>query len=89
MAERFANEQMAAELSRIKIMGPEAIEAWYVCDETELAQSLGPATLNTDDNMHIENRTPREAFLPLMQENATWIEALATRARASRAVARR
>ncbi|HEX8136738.1 MAG TPA: fused MFS/spermidine synthase [Pyrinomonadaceae bacterium] len=88
-AERLANEQMAQELRRIKITGPEAIEAWYVCDETELAQSLGPATLNTDDNMHIENRTPREAFLPLMAENATWIEALATRARAAREVARR
>ena len=33
--------------------------------------------------MHIENRTPREAFLPLMEVNAKWIEQLATEGRAA------
>jgi hypothetical protein len=28
--------------------------------------------------MRVENRAPREAFLPMMQANAEWVEALAT-----------
>jgi len=34
------------------------------------------AKINTDDNMHIEMTVPREAFQPLMQGNAEWVEAL-------------
>lgn len=88
VGERLTDPQIAAELSRIKIKGAEDVESWYVCDETQLSVALGPAVINTDDNMHIENRTPREAFLPLMEENATWIAALAARARAARPVAK-
>ncbi|HEX8144937.1 MAG TPA: fused MFS/spermidine synthase [Pyrinomonadaceae bacterium] len=89
IGERFANQQMAAEMARIQIKGQADIESWYVCDETQLGPALTGAVINTDDNMHIENRTPREAFLPLMEANATWIEALAAQSRAARPVAKR
>jgi hypothetical protein len=36
------------------------------------------APLNTDDNMLIEHRAPREAFKPLMEENSLWIASLKT-----------
>ncbi|HEX8773859.1 MAG TPA: fused MFS/spermidine synthase [Pyrinomonadaceae bacterium] len=88
IGERMANPQIAAELARIQIKEPADIESWYVCDETQLSPALGGALINTDDNMSIENRTPREAFLPLMESNADWIEALAAQARAARPVAR-
>jgi spermidine synthase len=88
IGERMANPQMAAELARVQIKGQSDIESWYVCDETQLGPALDGALINTDDNMNIENRTPREAFLPLMEANATWIEALAAQARAARPVAK-
>ncbi|HEY6189904.1 MAG TPA: fused MFS/spermidine synthase [Pyrinomonadaceae bacterium] len=88
IGERLANPQIAAELARIQIKGQGDIESWYVCDETQLGPAVDGAIINTDDNMNIENRTPREAFLPLMEANATWIETLAAQARASRPVAR-
>jgi spermidine synthase len=83
MTERFNDPKIKAELARINIMGRSDVEAWYVCDETQLTPALEGATINTDDNMHIENRTPREAFLPLMDVNAKWIEQLATEGRAA------
>jgi len=83
MTERFHDEKIKAELARIKIMGRSDVEAWYVCDETQLTPAIDGATINTDDNMHIENRTPREAFLPLMEVNAKWIEQLAAEGRAA------
>ena len=50
---------------------------WFVCDETKLGPAVAGAKINTDDNMHIETTVPREAFRPLMQKNAEWVEALA------------
>lgn len=88
MTERFKDEKIKAELARINIMGRGDVESWYVCDQTQLAPATEGATINTDDNMHIENRTPREAFLPLMEVNAKWIEQLATEGRAALPLAR-
>jgi spermidine synthase len=86
--ERLGDPQIMAELNRIKIRGRSDVESWYVCDETQLGPAVEGAVINTDDNMHIENRTPREAFLPLMATNATWIETLAAEGRAARFLAR-
>ena len=76
LSERMSDVRVAAELARIQIKQPADIESWYVCDETSLAPALIGAVINTDDNMLVENRAPREAFLPLMEANAAWIEAL-------------
>lgn len=81
VAERMKEPRAAAELSRIQIKSEADLLNWYICDETELGPRVAGAVINTDDNMHIENRAPREAFLPLMQANAEWIEALARSAR--------
>jgi len=53
------------------------IRSWLVCDETKLGPAVAGAKINTDDNMHIEMTVPREAFRPLMNANAEWVEALA------------
>jgi spermidine synthase len=84
IAERMTDPLAAAELARVNIKGRSDVESWYVCDETQLKGALDGAVINTDDNMHIENRAPREAFLPLMDVNANWIETLAAKARAAR-----
>jgi spermidine synthase len=81
MSERLNDERVKKELARVNINGAEDVLSWYVCDETELAPAVAGAVINTDDNMHVENRAPREAFLPLMNANAEWIESLAARAR--------
>lgn len=87
ITERLGDPQIMAELNRIKIKGRNDVESWYVCDETQLGPAVKDAVINTDDNMHIENRTPREAFLPLIGTNATWIETLAAEGRAARTLA--
>ena len=69
---------MAKELSRIKVNSPHDLEAWFVCDEKLLDQAVLNAAINTDDNMRVENRAPREAFLPMTEANGAWIEELAT-----------
>jgi spermidine synthase len=81
MSERLTDERMRAEMARVNINGAEDILSWYVCDETELVPAIAGAVINTDDNMRVENRAPREAFLPLMESNAAWVEELARRAR--------
>jgi spermidine synthase len=88
VAERMQNERVAKELSRIKINAPVDLESWFVCDETQLAPALAGAVINTDDNMRVENRAPREAFLPVMEANSAWIEKLAQESRAARNLAR-
>jgi spermidine synthase len=88
ITERFNDPKIRAELARIKIMGRGDVESWYVCDETQLTPAVEGAIINTDDNMFIENRTPREAFLPLMEVNAKWIEQLAAEGRATLPLAR-
>jgi spermidine synthase len=77
LGERMSDTRVATELARIKIKGPEDILDWYVCDETRLGPAVAGAVINTDDNMRIETSAPREAFLPFMETNATWIETLA------------
>jgi spermidine synthase len=88
LAERMSEPRTTAELARIQIKSAPDLLNWYICDETQLAPALRGAVINTDDNMHIENRAPREAFLPLMEANAAWIEALASQARSARTIAK-
>ena len=74
--ERVSDPRIAAELARVNIKGEADVRAWYVCDETQLAPAVSGAVINTDDNMHIETTAPREAFRPLLETNAAWIESL-------------
>jgi spermidine synthase len=77
--ERMQDERVAKELARINIRSAEDLESWFVCDETVLAPAVQGAVINTDDNMRVENRAPREAFLPMTAANAEWIESLAAK----------
>jgi spermidine synthase len=87
IGERMQDERVAKELSRIKINAPADLESWFVCDETQLAPAVDGAVINTDDNMRVENRAPREAFLPMIEANSAWIERLAQQSRAARNLA--
>jgi spermidine synthase len=75
--ERMGDGRVSAELARVNIKSEADVKAWYVCDELRLGPAVAGAVINTDDNMHIETTVPREAFRPLMQSNAAWVEALA------------
>ena len=77
LSERFRDPRMAAELARVDLKSEADIRGWYLCDETRLGPAVAGAKINTDDNMHIEMTVPREAFRPLMQSNADWVQALA------------
>ena len=77
MKERIGEQRIAAELARVNIKGEADVRAWYVCDEKQLWPAVAGAVINTDDNMHIETTVPREAFRPLLETNAAWIEKLA------------
>jgi spermidine synthase len=79
LRERMGDSLMAAELARVGMKTAEDVMSWYVCDETRLAPAVAGAVINTDDNMHIETVVPREAFKPLMQDNAAWIEMLSVK----------
>lgn len=74
--ERMGDPRMAAELTRVNIKAEADVRAWYVCDEKQLAPAVAGAVINTDDNMHIETTVPREAFRPLLETNAAWVEKL-------------
>jgi spermidine synthase len=74
--ERVGYPLIATELARVNMKDEADIRAWYVCDEKQLAPAVAGAVINTDDNMHIETTVPREAFRPLLETNANWIEAL-------------
>jgi len=76
LTERMSDPRMSAELARVGMKSEADVRSWYVCDETQLTPATAGAVINTDDNMHIETTVPREAFLPLMQANAAWIESL-------------
>ena len=73
---RFADPRIAKEISRVGLNSEEDIRSWFVCDESRLGPAVAGAKINTDDNMHIETTVPREAFRPLMQANASWVEQL-------------
>lgn len=77
--ERVSDPRISAELGRVNIKTEADVRAWYVCDETQLAPAVAGAVINTDDNMHIETTAPREAFRPLLETNAAWIESLGNR----------
>jgi spermidine synthase len=81
LAERLADSRVQAELARVNLHSEGDVRSWFVCDESRLAPAVAGARINTDDNMHIETTVPREAFRPLMQTNAEWVEALATPAK--------
>ncbi len=76
LAERFADPRMTAEIGRVDLKTEADVRAWFVCDESKLGPAVAGAKINTDDNMHIEMTVPREAFRPLMQSNAEWVQAL-------------
>jgi spermidine synthase len=76
LPERFADPRIAAELTRVDLKSEADIRGWFVCDESKLGPAVAGAMINTDDNMHIEMTVPREAFRPLMQSNAEWVQAL-------------
>jgi spermidine synthase len=76
LPERLSDPRVLAELARVELKSEADIRGWYVCDETRLGPAVAGAKINTDDNMHIEMTVPREAFRPLMQTNAEWVQAL-------------
>jgi spermidine synthase len=86
IGERMQDTRVSKELARINIHSPADLDAWFVCDETQLGPAVDGAPINTDDNMRIENRAPREAFLPLMEANSAWIESLAMKSRSARSL---
>jgi len=77
LSERFTDQRIAAELARVELKSEADVRGWFVCDESKLGPAVAGAKINTDDNMHIEMTVPREAFRPLMQNNAEWVQALA------------
>jgi spermidine synthase len=79
LTERMADPRMLAEMARVELKDEAAVREWFVCDETKLGPAVAGAKINTDDNMHIEMTVPREAFRPLMQTNAEWVQALAVK----------
>jgi spermidine synthase len=79
VAERIADARISTELERVQMNGEDKVREWFVCDDSRLRPAVAGAVINTDDNMHIETTVPKEAFRPLMQSNATWIEGLVTK----------
>jgi spermidine synthase len=77
LPERLADTRMINEMGRVELKSEEDVRGWFVCDETKLGPAVAGAKINTDDNMHIEMTVPREAFRPLMQTNAEWVQNLA------------
>jgi spermidine synthase len=77
LAERLADQRMSAEMARVNFKSEDDVRSWFVCDETRLGPAVAGGRINTDDNMYIETTVPREAFRPLMQTNAEWVQALA------------
>ncbi len=77
LAERLADPRVTTELARVNLASEADVRSWFVCDEKRLGPAVAGATINTDDNMHIETTVPRETFRPLMQTNSQWVEGLA------------
>jgi spermidine synthase len=78
LSQRLADERIAKEMSSVGLKTEADVRGWYICDESRLGDAVIGATINTDDNMHIETTVPKEAFRPLMQTNADWVERLKT-----------
>ena len=81
LEERLKDPRISADIARVNLHNSGDIMEWFVCDELLLAPALSGAEINTDDNMLVENRVPREAFKPSMESNGAWIDALAVRSR--------
>jgi spermidine synthase len=79
VAERIRDPRVSADLARVEMNSEANVRSWFVCDESKLRPSVAGGIINTDDNMHIETTVPKEAFRPLMAENAAFIEGLASR----------
>lgn len=79
LQERLKDSRIAADLTRVQMATEKDIRAWYVCDEKKLEPAVAGAIINSDDNMHIETTVPREAFMPLMEQNSAWLEKLLER----------
>jgi spermidine synthase len=77
LPERCTDPRMVAEMARVNLRSEADVKTWFVCDESRLGPAVEGAKINTDDNMHIETTVPREAFRPLLQTNAAWVEKLA------------
>jgi spermidine synthase len=76
IAERITDPRILAEIGRVNLKTEEDVRSWFICDEKRLGPAVAGAKINTDDNMHIETTVPREAFRPLMQTNAQWLDGL-------------
>jgi len=74
---RLKDPRISADIARVNLHNSGDIMEWFVCDELLLAPALSGAEINTDDNMLVENRVPREAFKPSMESNGAWIDAFA------------
>jgi spermidine synthase len=77
MSKRLLDPRMRIDFPQVNLKTELDVTSWFVCDESKLGPAVAGATINTDDNMHIETTVPREAFRPLMQTNAEWVQALA------------
>jgi len=76
LPQRIADQRIAKEISRVNLNSEADVRSWFLCDESKLGPAVAGAKINTDDNMHIETTVPREAFKPLMQTNAQWLDSL-------------
>jgi len=76
VAQRVADERIAKEIARVNLKSEADVRSWFLCDESKLGPAVAGATINTDDNMHIETTVPREAFKPLLETNAAWLDSL-------------
>jgi spermidine synthase len=79
LSPRMADSRMSIELARIGIKNEADVRARFVCDQSRLTPAVAGAVINTDNNMHVETTAPREAFRPLLQSNAAWVESLAAK----------
>ncbi len=77
IGERVRDDRFAREIGRAGIRSAADLQnSWFVCDETRLGLALVGAPINSDDNMLVETRAPRDAFRSTLAENAAWIEGL-------------
>ena len=84
ISERMADPRIVADMGRVGLKSENDVRSWFICDEKTLRPAVAGGVINTDDNMHIETVVPREAFLPLMEKNTVWIDALARASSAHR-----
>lgn len=75
--ERMSDYRIAQETGRAGVKGADDLRNnWFICDETGLEPAISGARINSDDNMLVETRAPRDAFRATMEANAAWLENL-------------